>query len=76
MKGNRIETVSDTLLMIFLSCFSIFCNVFFLKFQTYILVIEMILHSTGMVFVGLEVIIGLVSMIIFHSLNNSAVQQK
>ena len=30
-KGNRVETVSDTVLMIFLSCFSIFCGVFFLK---------------------------------------------
>ena len=32
MKGNRIETVGDTLLMIFLSIFSIFCGVFFLQF--------------------------------------------
>ena len=71
MKGNRIETVSDTLVMIFLSLFSIFCSVFFLQYQTYILVIEMILHGSGVVFVGLEVIIGLVSMIIFNSLNRA-----
>ena len=70
-RGNRIENLADTLLMIFLSCFSIFCGVFFLRFQTYILVIEVILHGTGVVFTGLEVILGLVSMIIFHSLNRS-----
>mmetsp|Transcript_15177 Transcript_15177/g.19221 ORF Transcript_15177/g.19221 Transcript_15177/m.19221 type:complete len:117 (-) Transcript_15177:58-408(-) len=68
-KGNRVETVGDTMLMIFLSIFSIFCSVFFLRFQTYILVIELVLHLTGVVFTGLEVLFGLVSMIIFHSLN-------
>ena len=55
MKGNRIETVSDTMLMIFLSVFSIFCSAFFLWYQTYILVIEIVIHSTGVVFVILEV---------------------
>ena len=57
------------LLMVFLSCFAIFCGVFFLRFQTYILVIEVILHGVSVVFTGLEVILGVVSMIIFHSLN-------
>ena len=70
-RGNRIEQVADMLLMIFLSCFSIFCGVFFLRFQTYILVIEVILHGTGVVFTGLEVLLGVVSMILFHSLNRS-----
>ena len=65
-KGNRIETVGDTMLMIFLSIFSIFCGVFFLRFQTYILVIEVVLHLTALIFTGFEVLIGLVSMIIFH----------
>ena len=71
-KGNRIETVGDTLLMIFLSIFSIFCGIFFLQFQTYILVIEVVLQIIGVVFTGMEVIIGLYSMIVFHSLNSSA----
>ena len=69
MKGNRIETVGDTLLMIFLSVFSIFCGIFFLEFQTYILVVEVILHWTGIIFTGLEVIIGLLSMLFFISNN-------
>ena len=72
MKGNRIETVSDTMLMIFLSVFSIFCSAFFLWYQTYILVIEIVIHSTGVVFVILEVIIGVVSMFVFSSLNRAA----
>ena len=72
MKGNRIETVSDTMLMIFLSVFSIFCSAFFLWYQTYILVIEIVIHSTGVVFVILEVIIGVVSMFVFSELNRAA----
>ena len=60
------------MLMIFLSVFSIFCSAFFLQYQTYILVIEIVIHSTGVVFVILEVIIGLVSMIIFFALNRAA----
>ena len=72
MKGNRIETVSDTMLMIFLSVFSIFCSAFFLWYQTYILVIEIVIHSTGVVFVILEVIIGVVSMFVFSALNRAA----
>ena len=75
MKGNRIEAVNDTLLMIFLSGFSIFCGFFFLTRQTYILVIEVILHGIGIVFTGLEVVIGLFSMIIFSSLNRAAEKQ-
>ena len=74
-KGNRIETVGDTLLMIFLSIFSIFCGVFFLQYQTYILVIEIILHGTGVIFTGLEVLLGFISMIIFHSLNTAAAKK-
>ena len=71
MKGNRIERASDTLLMIFLSIFSMFCGVFFLRYQTYILVIEVILHVTALIFTGLEVVVGLVSMIVFSSLDSA-----
>ena len=74
-KGNRVETVGDTLLMIFLSIFSIFCGVFFLQYQTYILVIEVVLQLVGVIFTALEVLFGLVSMIIFHSLNKASEAQ-
>ena len=75
-KGNRIERVGDTLFMIFLSLFSIFCGVFFLRFQTYILVIEVFLHGFGVVFTGLEVLIGLLSMVVFHFYDRSLAKQK
>jgi hypothetical protein len=35
MKGNRIESRSSTIFMIFITAFSIFCNAFFIQLQTY-----------------------------------------
>jgi hypothetical protein len=34
-QGNRVESRASTLFMIFITAFSIFCNAFFIKLQTY-----------------------------------------
>ena len=36
MKGYAIEAASWLLLMIFLSVFSLYCNAYFLRYQTYV----------------------------------------
>ena len=58
MIGNRIESAKNILGMIMLSIFSVLCNIFFMDRQTYILKVELVLHIVAIVFVGLEVLLG------------------
>jgi hypothetical protein len=65
MKGNRVESRSSTLFMIFITAFSIFCNAFFIKMQTYTFVIEVVLHAVAIGFAGLECLMGAICIAFF-----------
>ena len=63
MIGNRIESSKHIGSMISLSIFAIFCNLYFVNNQTYILKVEVILHIVAVVFTALEVMMGFIGII-------------
>ena len=65
MKGNRSESISDMLLMVFMGVFALLCNVYFMLSQTYIMVIELVLNGIALGFTGFELLMGLVASISF-----------
>lgn len=69
IKGNKIERVTETTVMLLLACFTLFANCYFLLFQTYILVIEVVLQSAAIAFTGIEMLLGLIAILIFGSLD-------
>ena len=72
IKGNRIERIADTTVMVLLAVFTVFGNCYFIFFQTYIMVIELVLHIAAVCFTVLEVALGLIGLVIFNSLNQAA----
>jgi hypothetical protein len=67
MRGNKTEVDKEMYVMILLSFFAVFTNCYFLFWQTYIMVIEVVLHYAGIGFAVLEVLFGLICVIIFKS---------
>ena len=65
MRGNKTERWVDIVVMIILSVFSVFTNFYFIFWQTYVMVIEVVLHYGAIGFCGLEVLIGIVLIITF-----------
>ena len=68
IKGNRIERKTEMTIMLLLAIFTSAGNIYFLFFQTYILVIEVVLQIAALAFTLIEVILGLIAMLIFNSL--------
>ncbi|CDW79806.1 UNKNOWN [Stylonychia lemnae] len=64
-RGNRIESWGGIVFMIFLTAFSIFANGFFIGLQTYVLNLEVVLHSIAIGFAGLETLLGIICIIMF-----------
>ena len=65
MKGNRSESVSEMLLMVFMSVFAGLCNFYFIFSQTYIMVIELVLNGIALLFTVIELLMGIIAAISF-----------
>mmetsp|Transcript_11372 Transcript_11372/g.11377 ORF Transcript_11372/g.11377 Transcript_11372/m.11377 type:complete len:93 (+) Transcript_11372:353-631(+) len=62
-KGNRIESRPIIMFMMFLTIFSIFSNIFFIRLQTYVLLVEAVLQFIAVGFSALECILGIILLI-------------
>ena len=69
IKGNKIEDKSGMIVLILLSIFTSFGNIYFLFYQTYILVIEAWLQVAAMAFTIFEVVLALLAMLHFNILD-------
>ena len=68
-KGNKIESIPEMLVLFVLSAFCIFTNAYFLAWQTYIMMIELVLHLAAVGFTGAEMLLGLFQVAVFSSLD-------
>ncbi|XP_078000552.1 transmembrane protein 216-like [Glandiceps talaboti] len=64
-KGNLTERVVSLLLSVVLSIAMIFCHIYLLIWQTYVLRAEIILNSIQLTFLGLELIFSIIAIITF-----------
>ena len=65
LRANRIESPTDSLIMIGFGLASFTGNGYFLAGQTYILVVEAVIHMSALVFTSLEIILGLLNLFRF-----------
>lgn len=72
IKGNRIERVPETVLMLLFAVFCVFCNCYFCFYQTYILVIELVLHIAAVAFITGEALLALFAIVVFSSLDKAS----
>ena len=68
-KGNKIESSIEMIVVLVLSIFCIFTNAYFLAWQTYIMNIELVIHLAAVGFTISELILGLIGVCVFKSLN-------
>ena len=68
-KGNKIESIPEMLVLFVLGAFCIFTNAYFLAWQTYIMMIELVLHLAAVGFTGAEMLLGLFQVAVFSSLD-------
>ncbi len=66
--GNKVEAVAEMVVLVVLSVFCVFTNVYFLAWQTYIMNMDLVLHLAAVVFSLTELGSALVSMVVFRSL--------
>lgn len=66
--GNKVEAVAEMVVLVVLSVFCVFTNVYFLAWQTYIMNMDLVLHLAAVVFSLVELGGALVSMVVFRSL--------
>uniref|UniRef100_A0A7S2BGR7 Transmembrane protein 216 n=1 Tax=Florenciella parvula TaxID=236787 RepID=A0A7S2BGR7_9STRA len=58
-RGNKLETIDPMAKAFVLGLITILSYAYFLRLQTYVLYVEVVLNSIGICFVGSEVIFGL-----------------
>ena len=58
-RGNKMETIDPMAKAFVLGLVSILAYAYFLRLQTYVLYVEVVVNSLGIVFVGSEIIFGL-----------------
>ena len=70
-KGNKTE--SSIIMVLFLACTAASCavNIYFVQFQTYVLVVDIIIGIASLVAGGLEFLFACFAAIEFKSLENS-----
>ena len=68
-KGNKVESLPEMIVMFVLSCFCIFTNIYFLAWQTYIMYIELVLHLVAVSFCLGEMVMAVIALIMFKSLD-------
>ena len=67
MVGNRIESGTHIMLMLFLSIFSVLCNAYFIWYQTYILKVDVLIQWIAVGFTLTEALLGLIGVCKFFS---------
>ena len=70
-RGNKTESSTVTFLFLLITLVTFLGNFFFLSFQTYVIVIEVLIGFLCLIFSGFELIFGIVAAIEFKSLENS-----
>ena len=75
VRGNKIESKAELIVMMVLGVFCVFTNVYFLVWQTYIMWIELVLNLGAMGFTIAEMVMALIATIVFSTLDAHAAQQ-
>eukprot|EP00277_Geminigera_cryophila_P011701 CAMPEP_0179440154 /NCGR_PEP_ID=MMETSP0799-20121207/23742_1 /TAXON_ID=46947 /ORGANISM="Geminigera cryophila, Strain CCMP2564" /LENGTH=142 /DNA_ID=CAMNT_0021223197 /DNA_START=178 /DNA_END=606 /DNA_ORIENTATION=+ len=64
-KGNKTEHKVLVILFIVLSIPSALVNIFYIEFQTYVLRLDLILNTVCLLFIGLEILVGIFAIVRF-----------
>ena len=70
-RGNKTESSTITFLFLLLTLGTVFGNFFFVRLQTYVIVIETAIGYVSIAFSAAELIFGIIAAIEFKSLENS-----
>ncbi len=70
-KGNKTETSATTGLFIMTTLITVGANIYFLKFQTYVLVIDTVINAISLISSAFEFVFAAFAAIEFKSLENS-----
>ena len=70
-RGNKTESSTVTFFFLLLTVATILGNLYFIRTQTYVIVLELLIGIVSVFFAGLELIFGLIAAIEFKSLENS-----
>ena len=66
-KGNKTEQINPLIASIVLAVPVIVAHVYFISLQTYVLRVDIIINAIGLVFVGIECLLGALAAMSFYS---------